>query len=177
MPKYIENFDKEKKYSNGAFGVLIDFPNKTNSNDELIKIANAISKRLGKPYILRYHPRQCDGMYDAKVAENCKTEQSPNQTNLVEFVQKCSFVIGCNSSTVFESAYLNRYTYRLRPIPTKDIFQDCQYPLQFSTEEELYNLICDNAKVDDVYVNEVCGPQDVRRCFEDFFKSLINYEM
>jgi hypothetical protein len=113
-------------------------------------------------------------MYDAKVAENCKTEQAPNQTNFVEFVQKCSFVIGCNSSTVFESAYLNRYTYRFLPVPEKDYFRACQYPLQFSTEEELYNFISDNSKVDDVYVNEVCGPQDVRRCYEDFFKSIKN---
>lgn len=173
MPKYIEQTEAavhaEKK---AYFGIFLDYEDGYSSNQEMVEIANAVSDALGMPYIMRYHPLQKEGMFDAMLTGDSRAERSPDQTPFIDFVRNAAFVVGCNSSTILESAYQNQKTYRMMPVKGYDILKECDYPLSFSKGDELLQMVQNKCMVDDGYISQVCGPKNVEQQYMAFFNRL-----
>ena len=175
MPKFIYKEEQQKKIDKTrSFGVMLDYHSKTDSNAELVQIANEISKTFSIPYVLRYHPLDqifvCDDLIDG--FGRIEIEKGKNQRELSDFIRNKAFIIACNSSTIIESGFVNPYTYRMIPKRGVDILKECNYPLTFSTVNELTLLVKNSIELGKEYREYVCGPRNVTESYVNFFNSI-----
>lgn len=170
IPKYIhveESQNGEPKF----FGVLLDCSDTENCNTQLIETANYIAKKYNIQYALRYHPRDKNNIYE-NIADREYCAAHERETDFYSFVKGSKFILGCNSTSILESMFVNKRTYRMYPLQGKDVLSDCAYPCTFSNIEKLCEFIDDDICASDDYSEHICGPKNVFESYAEFFKSL-----
>lgn len=170
IPKYI-HLEEPQNGECEYFGVLLDCSSTENCNAQLIKAANDIAKKYHIQYALRYHPRDKKNIYE-NIADERYCVSHERETEFYSFVKRSKFILGCNSTSLLESMFVNRRTYRMYPQQEKDLLSDCAYPYTFSSIEELCRLIDEDVCVSDDYSQYICGPKNVFESYAAFFRSL-----
>ena len=154
-----------------CIGVLLDATSTENSNIRMISIIKDFCNKNNMRYRLRYHPSDKVPVYNDYLDDRVMTSDSDTDS-LQTFIMKCKYIVGCNSTSILEAAFLNTHTYRMIPQNCVDILSDCNYPNSFTNEDELNRMIYSNIVIDPEYVDRVCGSNDVARNYCDFYSGL-----
>lgn len=143
-PKFInnENCIIQERVSNDIFGILLNNEAQSESNYGLIKLANKISKQLGKKYIIKMHPSNNIEDYNSIIDKSCLLEILDKNKSVLEYGKMVEFSIVNTSSVYVELNCINSPVFRYKDENYLSMY-DCDKDEFTSIDEflEKYNTL------------------------------------
>lgn len=166
---------KNKIPTNQIFVIILSHPSQMDENITLIESANNLAKIIQSQYIIRLHPNFKGDEFDKIINKKYFYGFDEKGSNILTYTNKVKFSIIGSSSVFVDFIYINHPFIRLSTQKDDDKFKDIKDIAVFKTPNDIYKgyQTLQYNKLTETVQDYICGPRDVSRKYQLFFKRFL----